>query len=348
MMETTPVRHSRFWLYAPFVALLLLAAAWTGGWFYAAHRAEGIVAAWIEREAADGRVYTCARQSVGGYPFRIEIRCGSPSATLQQADGGPVVIQARDLLAVAQVYQPDLIIAEVTGPMTVKGPADDQNYVANWTLLQLSARGRPRAPERISIAVDGPKLDRAGPAAEPVARAKRLEFHLRKNAEADARNPAFDLVFRTVEAVLAGVPSLGERPIDAEALAVLKGPADFSPKPLRDRLRTWQAAGGRLELKSSRLQQGGSLAVANGDIGLSTEGRLDGAVNLTFVGLDQLASAVLGQGNVGRSSAGLLAGLAMLGRAELEGRRAIAVPLSFRDGRIFFGPIPVGQAPALY
>ena len=36
------------------------------------------------------------------------------------------------------------------------------------------------------------------------------------------------------------------------------------------------------------------------------------------------------------------------GRTELEGKRAIAVPLRFDRGAFFLGPIRVGQTGALY
>lgn len=341
---TAPSSRSGRWVFLPVAVLLLLALAWTGGWFYAARRADGVITAWLAREAAEGRTYDCSERTLGGYPFRIELRCREPSATLR-FDDGPVVVKARELTAVSQIYQPDLVIAEVTGPLNVAGPAGREQYVADWKLLQLSARGRPDAPERVSIVVDAPKVD--GPAARPVGRAQRLEFHLRKSPDA-ADGAAFDLALRAAGATLADVPSLGEKPLDAEALAVLKGPADFSAKPLRTRLRAWQAAGGRLELKSARLAQADSLAVATGAVGLTPDGRLDGAINVTLAGLDRVATALLGGGSTGRGSAGLLAGLALLGRAELEGRPAIAVPLRFRDGRVFFGPIPIADTPAFY
>jgi hypothetical protein len=32
----------------------------------------------------------------------------------------------------------------------------------------------------------------------------------------------------------------------------------------------------------------------------------------------------------------------------LEGQRAVSLPLRFDDGRMFLGPIPLGDAPALF
>jgi hypothetical protein len=347
MEQSSPPRRRRFWLYAPLVFVLVLAAAWTGGWFYAANRAGDVITAWMEREASFGRTYACGSRQIGGYPFRIEVRCNEPSATLHEG-GEPVVLKARSLMAVAQVYQPTLVIAEAIGPMTVTMASGEQLFVANWKLLQTSVRGPPRAPQRASLVVDEPKLDRAGaPGGETVGFAHRFELHMQRSPSSTAENPVFDLAARVIAASIPLVPALAERPFDVDALAVLRGLKDFSGgRTLPQRLREWQAAGGRLELTKARIQQGEGLAFATGELGLTPQGRVDGVINLRLAGLDHLANLLLGQGGQGRS--GLLTGLSILGRSELEGRRAVAVPVNFRDGRVFFGPIPVGQLAPLY
>ena len=73
-------------LYAPYGVLLLLAVAWTIGWFYMRHRVTAGLDAWLASEARRGREWTCPDRAVGGYPF-----VGTPDkiadelATLSQA-----------------------------------------------------------------------------------------------------------------------------------------------------------------------------------------------------------------------------------------------------------------------
>lgn len=351
MTETLSPASRRRWVYAPLALVLVLAAAWTAGWFYAAQRADDVVSAWLDREARLGRSYVCERRTLGGYPFRIEARCTGVTVTLA-GDGEAVVLKARDVLAVAQVYQPDLVIAEATGPMTVATARGEQLYVADWKRLQASVRGRPRAPERASLVVEGPRLERPAAAAaapETVAQAERLELHIRRKPSADAADPAFDLAARLASALVPAVPALAGAPIQGTVDGVLRGVSDLAArKSLPTRLREWQAAGGRLEISQARLQRGETLAVAQGELRLDPQGRPDGTLNLKVAGFDQVAGLVFGQANPGRSQTAVLAGLKMLGRAELEGRRAIALPLILRDGRIYLGPIPVGQAGPLF
>jgi len=75
------------------------------------------IAGWREREANSGRFYNCERQTVGGFPFRIEVRCIDPSIELRRNEP-PVALKASDLVVVAQIYQPTLLISEL-------GRADD-------------------------------------------------------------------------------------------------------------------------------------------------------------------------------------------------------------------------------
>jgi hypothetical protein len=181
-------------------------------------------------------------------------------------------------------------------------------------------------------------------------RAERIEFHVRRSTNSDSGKPAYDLAARAAAAVVPAWPALAARPLNAEATAVLSGLTDLSPMPVAVRLREWQSAGGRLGITNIRLQQGDAVAVAKGDLGLSARGRLDGALTITAAGFDELAR-MLGLPTVtqGGRQAGILAGLSILGgQAELEGKRAITMPLRFNDGTVFLGPIPLGQTGPLY
>src|SRR5262245_62584298 len=119
---THPVlRRRRRWpLFLPFVLVVVLAAGWTGAWFYAAARAEAEIAAWRERERQAGRTQQCASQSIGGYPFRIEVRC---SGAMFELKGMPTLQLKLPLALVAvQVYDPKLVIGEFTGPLEIAEP----------------------------------------------------------------------------------------------------------------------------------------------------------------------------------------------------------------------------------
>lgn len=340
-------RRRRPWMVAPLALVLLLAVGWSAVWFYAAHRAEGAVAAWLTREAAAGRVHTCGTRTVGGYPFRIEMRCEDPRAEVH-GFGRPLTLRAASLQAVAQVYEPDLVIAELAGPLTVASNDGALAYTLNWSLLQASLRGFPLAFQRASLVIDGLVVQRAGAAEDALLGAARhVELHARQRP--GTAELVFDIAARAQAARLSAVRRLAEQPIDASVEAAVEGVKDLAPKPFETRLREWQANGGRLAITRARVQTGNVIAAAAGEVRLTAQARLDGGLQVTLAGLEDVATRLLGEGGGARNQASLLAGLAMLaGPAEVEGRRAVKLPLRLKDGALFLGPLPIAQTPALY
>src|SRR5262249_32759261 len=162
---------------------------------------------------------------------------------------------------------------------------------------------------------------------------------------------------------------------DADVLAVLHGLKSFAPKPLTVRLREWQASGGKLEVQNARLAQGEARANATGMLALTQQGRLDGTLKVSAAGLERYLPT-MGEGRGGAMSLDRAApALNAIERAvpglgariapqqpdpqarplapprqpvDIEGKRGVAVPVRFTDGAASFGPIPLGQVPALF
>ena len=335
----------------PLALFLALAAGWTALWFHASSVAQAAIAAWREREAELGRVYTCASENLGGYPFRIEVRCSQAGAQLQSTDP-PFAVTARDLLVVAQVYRPNLLIAEVEAPLTFEAPTSGVFLSADWKLAQTSVRGLPPTPERISVALDQFRLDQNGVGGpQTLLTAKHLEFHVRLDPGSSPGQPVLDLAARSHDASSPVAGSLLSEPIDFEATAVLRGLTGMMPRSLPALLRRLQAAGGKLELQHVRLQRGDMLAVGAGTLGLSSQGRLDGTLRVTVAGFDLSMLKPLFPGlKISGSFAGMGTGLlGFLGEpAELEGRRAVTMPLRFADGAVSLGPLALGRTAPLY
>lgn len=372
MDDASSARRTR----ARYITLLLLVVALIGGWsafwFYASGKIGETLDAWREREAKSGRVYACGSQSVGGYPFRFELDCDQVSATFSQP---PIELKGRGVLVAAQVYQPNLLISEFHGPLTVATPGQPADIVVNWKLAQASVSGTPSAPERVSVAVDLPVIDRiSGGSQQTLLRARHVEVHGRI-AEGSARDhPTVEAVLRLNGAVAPQLHPGAANPVDADINAVLRGLKDFAPKPWAERFREIQAAGGGIDIGQARLQQGDTLAVGAGSLSINAEGRLDGQLRVTIVGLEGFLNAIGAQqmvqtspaldklagvldrispglGGAARQQVGanLSAGINMLGeKTTLEGKPAVTLPLKFSDGAISLGPIPLGRSPALF
>src|SRR3982074_213371 len=116
-MTLAPRRRSLWRLFIMPVLLLIAAAAWSAFWFYAASQVDEKADAWRAQEAKSGRVYDCARRSVAGFPFRLEVRCDGATVSLRSqtaappATPPPITAELGQILVVAQVYDPKLLIA---------------------------------------------------------------------------------------------------------------------------------------------------------------------------------------------------------------------------------------------
>jgi hypothetical protein len=374
MTTTYPARRT-FWRY---IILLLLVAAlfsgWSWFWYAATGKAQATVEGWRAREAKAGRIYACGSESFGGYPFRFEMTCDAASA-LFESNQPPVEVKARGILVAAQIYQPTLLISEFHGPLTVAAPGQAPHLVVNWKLAQSSVRGTPAAPERVSLVLDKPVIDGINNGStRTLLKANRIEIHGRLAEGSVLSQPVVEVALRLDGAVAPDVHPAMAQPVDATIDTVLRGLNDFSPKPWHERFRQIQAAGGRIDVTQARVAQGETIAIGSGSVSINPTGRLQGQLRVTIAGLepflkligaqqivqtsptvDKLAGALdrlsPGLGNMARQQVGanLSAGINMIGeQTTLEGQRAVTLPLRFDDGRMFLGPIPLGDAPAVF
>jgi hypothetical protein len=370
--SAVPSRRRRWPVFVPFAVVAVLAALWTGGWFYFAGKARGMIDDWRAGEAKAGRAFDCGAQSIGGFPFRMEVRCVQPGLAL--AGMTPVALNAVDALVAWQVYQPSLLIGEFTGPLSLGEAGKPASFSANWRLAQASAHLAPRGVERISMVFEAPAFARIdGGSNVEMLKAAHIELHGRPNAASRPDRPAIDMAVQLAGFSAPTLHPLFAEPLDADGTGVLHALPDLSPKPWPVLLKEWQSRGGSLEISKLRVQQGDVIAVGAGTLALTARGGLDGQMQITVVGLEKVLQTlginrIVSEGDIGsalgalnrlmpglgdlarqNAGAGIVAGLGALGqRTTLEGKPAIAVPLRFDDGAVLLGPVMVGRMAALF
>ncbi len=300
-MSNTPAPRRRpLWrLFIMPVLLLIAALAWSAFWFYAASEVDVKADAWRAQEAKSGRVYDCARRTVAGFPFRLEVRCDGASVSLksqtagQAASQAPITAKLGQILVVAQIYDPKLLIAEFTAPATIADSSGSPSMSVNWSKARSSVVGLPATPTRASIVFDDPEIDRVnGSLLTPLARAKHAELHGRLAEGSNLDHPVIETVLKIQGGSVQEVHPLLAQPFDADVRTLLSGLRDLSPKPWPERFRELQAAGGHVEIVQSRIAQGDLVAVAAGTLGLSAQGRLDGELQMTVAGIEKVIPAL--------------------------------------------------------
>ena len=298
MPDITPAPRRRpLWRLFILPALLVVAAiVWSGFWFYAASEVGVRADAWRAQEAKAGRIYDCGKRSVAGYPFRLEVRCEDASVTLvsQTAGAGaPFTARLGEIMVIASIYQPKLLIAEFKAPATIADRGQPPSLKVSWSVGRSSVAGLPAVPERASIVFDNPSIERVnGPVQTPLARANRVELHGRLAEGSSIADPVIQTALQISGGSIQELHPLLATPFESDVQTKLSGLKDFSPKPWPERFREMQAAGGKVEIVRSRIQQGELVAVAAGTLGLNAQGQIEGELQMTVTGLERVIPAL--------------------------------------------------------
>ena len=353
-------RLSRTGLFLPYILLLVVVVLWSAGWFWVRGKAGSEMDAWLAREAAAGRSWTCADRSITGYPFRIELRCAS--LAFARADSrftlGPLTV-------VVQVYQPRQGILEAAGPFHVE--QGDLVADASWTSLEASFHGASEGFIRASLAVDGPKVAVQGAGPVPVeVKARHLEIHARPTPARFATEGAVDASLRLMEAAVPLLdPLVGNAaPVDAALDATVNQAAILRTGQVARELEAWRQAGGSLDIALLSLAKGDRRLQAQGRISLDDAHRPTGQLDLRAAGVEALVGQVMGQrfGSEKGALIGSLVGKLLGGvRRSPDAEAGVATvpgdvplkalpPFRLADGRLMLGPFPIPnvQVPTLY
>lgn len=345
MTDIAPARRSsRFWLYAPFIMIALLALAWVGFWFVVRGRVADAVDTALLREADRGRSWTCTDRTISGFPFRVELRCASLALTSSRW-GDAVRIQTGPSVAVGQVYTPGLVIAQITGPLQATLP-EGRTLDLGWKLLETSLQHNAADPERLSLVITEPNATLKSPGnADEGWRAAALEVHMRRNPTRPATDQAVDLALNAKGSVLPAIDALlgTTEPGDVDLQATVTQTNAFKLGFNPDALEIWRNAGGQFELTRLSSTKGAARVEATGQLLLDQTHRLSGRIQASLAGIQQIAGIPIG--GLASGLGGLLGGRLS---AQLPGVAPGLNPLPpvvLREGRVYLGPIRLPLQP---
>lgn len=332
----------RLRLFLPSLLLLAVAAAWSVFWIYAARETGRQLDRVVAEQARNGVRIVCRDRGIGGYPFRIEVRCADTVASVDSPDG-TYVVDAAGLAAVAQLPNPNHLIFELASPIAVTLP-DGTAVDGGFKALRASVHLVDGIPERVSLQVEDPALalkDRDGTTTGSLD-AHLLDMFVRRS-EGGAPG-AYDVVSKLVAAT---------SPLDAAALGGDKADLEvqltgshldlLAGGATPEALRSFAGSGGRLHLVLLRLTQGAVVAQSQGDATVDASGYPSGAFDVTVVGLGKLVEALGRQG-----VPGLYGALALGKPATLDGKPAKTYALRLDAGRFSVGPLTVGRLSPLF
>ena len=328
--QIKPPRPSRWKLYALVAALGLAIIGWSVFWNMAAGMAQAGLDDWFAQERALGRQWACAERSVGGYPFRLEVRCASPTFTgrIGAYEGAG---SAGDVLAAAHLYNPSLLLAGIGSPFAFKTRDGAFDLNLAWKDLRVSHRIRKGALDRDSLEIEGPVLRVGGRDVPPLTiKADQFEAHLRPNPDRDAAVSAFDVALRLVrlDAPLLDAATGLSGPLDAVLAATVLQVEAARGGGGPQALERWRLAGGNVEIRELKLAKGEARMEASGLFNLDESHRPAGRMDLNLTGFGPL--------------------LQRMGFPPLGGQSgALRLPVNLERGRASVGPfrLPVALNP---
>lgn len=311
-----------------FAFLILLVVGWSVMWFVAATIVDRRVETSLMAANRAGVVAECTDRSVTGFPFRIEVRCGSGTHAVTGNGEGKI----GGLVVAALVYDPNEVIAEIRSPAEVNA-AGMPSITAAWDLARASAQ-----------------LDFSAGA---------LDLFHAEIRGADIRVGDLPMTMREVDADLRRDPmdpgalgfalSVAEAALDGIADAVnleVRGTMQAGAPLLTGRPEALLAAlaEGRAPVTLERLMvENGPLQVAaNGNLVLNASGLLSGMLTVAIAGDEEATSLGMLTSDTAEGVATFVTNLlkSTPQTTTIDGRPAKELTFRFDEGRIRVGALP--------
>jgi hypothetical protein len=229
---------SRFWLYAPVTAVLILAAAVAIHWWFAAQTFETALAAAKGHEAAPGITLNWTKVAVGGFPFRLDADFENFSVAGAGAHG-PFAWTSEGFALHTLTYGRRKTVYEAAGRQHLQWAASD-GQIHRADFLPGTLRASSTADARGLARFDLDVVDAVGDGFT----ARRLQFHMRR----DPDGKSLDVMARAED-----FTGAGEKAPLVEGYFTLTDAAALMPlldgkAAWPDTVRAWHDGGGRQKL----------------------------------------------------------------------------------------------------
>src|SRR5712671_2418978 len=336
-------RSTRFGLMI-LAALLLIGGGYTAFWFLVAQRIEAGIVDWAQSQRADKIDVSWQRVRVSGYPVAFRVDFGSaalrdraitpsPELHIPALSGTARPWNFSDWrLAAREGFTADFATGAGAPAKLIAQTADGIVSIeteGGWTLW-LTLRDT-------TIEAGAPVLVGSASATLTVPpRPPRVHTE-----------PMLALAVQASQIKLPlAVGPLGDTIDELNFGATEKG-AIPSGK-LADALAGWRDAGGKIELDNLRLTWGARDATATGTIALDQELQPTGGFHGAIQGHDQILTALVQNGQMRASDAGLARiALSLLAKAGPDGRPEIRTGFTIQNGQMFLGPAKLGRVPRI-
>ncbi len=331
----------RFWLYAPYVVLLVAIVGWSAAWIFVQSELAGRMDATARRLRDAGFTMDWKARRIEGYPFRIDVTLDG----VRLAEPSGWALAAAQIKAEAYAYSPDqwigyapqgvVLTRPLSGALAITGPALRASYAR-------SPGGAPR------IAVEGLNLNfTPGPGAKPfvLSSAKRLDFHSRPVGDDQVEFLLrIDGATAPADAVLGRIAQA--KPMDIAWEGKVSNASALHGRDWPAAAQAWAGAGGGIDVEHGLLSAGATvLNLRPGRLTAGLDGRLRGTVGLDLRQAPDIIHILADAKAIDPSAADSATTVA---KVRAAGGAVTQADLSFIAGVTTFGPVAIGPAPRVY
>lgn len=327
--KAAPAPNRRFWWLG--LCIVIAIAAYSGAWFYLARQLESRSMFFLSELSNRNVEAQCEALEIRGYPFRLGVFCNSVSADDRLNGASLLTGQFR---SAAQVYNPNHIVSELDGPVSVMA-ADGSSADMDWQGLSASTVFGASGLSRASLQTTDftARLEPAALAEALGLAADSTEVHVRRNdADLDA---ALRLKAATLNSDAVTLPALdleGDVTLANRAWMLANGGPGGNP---------WHDLSASLNRLTAVLAGGAELS-ASGPFSIDGEGLISAKFDIEIRGRDAwqqvLAGAFPEATDTIVNAMSLLAGIG-------SAQDSLTLPININRGRIMLGFIPLGTLP---
>lgn len=344
--EITAMLHRYRPLFLVLSVAILLLLAYTAFWATAAGRLRTALATAPEQAlAGQGIVLALGDPVVEGFPLHLTVRLAGLRA--QWPTG--TVVETGPLELTAWAWAPSDIAVTGKGPVRLDLAGSSRHapvagQAAGLTgALVLGAEGHIRSA---TLMLEQPRTAAAGGLGPLSAGAATATWTAPLKAPAGPTDPQgrTSLLIQGLELPGAVPAPLGHR-VDQIALS-FEPHGPLPARPDAQGLAAWRDGGGTLEILALRLLWSGIDMRVEATLALDRDMQPEGAGTAELSGSDPLVDMMIQTGSLeaGQGKA-VKAALGMMARRTVDGRHAVAVPVTLQDRKLFIGPIPVATVP---
>ena len=336
MPAMSPFRRTAI---AVVIPLLVVVAAYAGYWHYMAGKLRDALDPWAAAQRQAGYTIAWNKVEIGGFPFAFDFHF--TTARLGTARPVPVTLEAPALSVRTTPW--DLRHWRFTLPQG--GQLADATGLLGVAFSHLAGSTESNNADVLAFDATATGVNGTGLLQHAAIANASAHVEVPLQPPTDHLGTALNVALQLGNITLpVNFPGFGNTLSSLSFSLQLKGALPQGPLPAA--LAAWRHQGGTVEVQYARLHWGSLLVDASGTLALDEAMQPEGAFTAEITGQDAAVDLAVMSGALRQSDAAIVkAVLDVLAKPGPDGQKAITVPLTVQNSRIFLGPAAIGRVP---